>query len=87
MRADGAELLLDLETAGSLSIEGDPRLVTAFTHQLVLALGASPLADNIDLITIDLAVPGAEHLERIRTSTIDTATDWLTTRTTETGAA
>jgi len=86
VRADGAELLLDLETAGSLSIEGEPELVTAFTNQLVLALGASPLADNIDLITIDLQVPGAEHLERIRTSTIDTAIDWLTTRTTETGA-
>jgi LysM domain len=87
VRADGAELLLDLETAGSLSIEGEPELVTAFTNQLVLALAASPLADNIDLITIDLAVPGAEHLERIRTSTIETATAWLTTRTTETGAA
>jgi hypothetical protein len=87
VRADGAELLLDLETAGSLSVDGEPELVTAFTNQLVLALGASPLADNIDLITIDLVVPGAEHLERIRTSTIDTALDWLTTRTTETGAA
>ena len=86
VRADGAELLLDLETAGSLSIEGEPELVTAFTNQLVLALGASPLADNIDLITIDLDVPGAEHLERIRTSTIETAIDWMTTRTTETGA-
>ena len=86
-RADGAELLLDLETAGSLSIEGEPSLVTAFTHQLVLALGGSPLAENIDLITVEVAVPGAEHLDRIRNSTIDTATDWLATRTTETNAS
>jgi len=86
VRADGAELLLDLETAGSLSIEGDAVLVTAFTHQIVTALGGSPLADNIDLITVDLAVPGGEHLDRIRTSTIDTATDWLATRTAETAA-
>ncbi len=86
VRADGAELLLDLETAGSLSVEGAPELVTAFTRQLVLALGTSSLADNIDLITINLAVPGAEHLERIRTSALDAATDWLTTRTTETAA-
>ncbi|MGD9792046.1 MAG: hypothetical protein AB7V43_01090 [Acidimicrobiia bacterium] len=87
VRADGGELLLDLETAGSLSIDGTPELVAAFTHQLVLALGASPLADNIDLITVDVVVPGAKHLERIRSSSLDTALKWLATRTTETRAA
>jgi hypothetical protein len=86
-RPDGSELLLDLEAAGSLSIEGNPDHTTSFIRQLVLSLAASPLADNIDLITIDLDVPGSEHLERIRTTTAETATEWLTARTTETAAA
>jgi hypothetical protein len=86
-RPDGSELLLDLEAAGSLTIEGTPEHTTAFIRQLVLSLAASPLADNLDLMTIDLAIPGSEHLERIRTTTTETATGWLTARTTETAAA
>jgi hypothetical protein len=86
-RPDGSELLLDLEAAGSLTIEGIPEDTIAFIRQLVLSLAASPLADNIDLMTIDLAIPGSEHLERIRTTTGETATEWLTARTTETAAA
>ena len=86
-RPDGSELLLDLEAAGSLSIEGTPEYTTAFIHQLVLSLAASPLADNLDLMTIDLTIPGSEHLERIRTTTTETATTWLTARATETASA
>jgi LysM domain len=86
-RPDGSELLLDLEAAGSLTIEGTPEHTTAFIRQLVLSLAASPLADNLDLMTIDLAIPGSEHLERIRSTTAETATGWLTARTTETAAA
>jgi LysM domain len=86
-RPDGSELLLDLEAAGTLTIEGNPEDTIAFIRQLVLSLAASPLADNLDLMTIDLAIPGSEHLERIRTTTGETATEWLTARTTETAAA
>jgi hypothetical protein len=86
-RPDGSELLLDLESAGSLAIEGNPEHITAFIRQLVVSLAASQLADNIDLMTIDLDVPGREHLERIRTTTAETATQWLTARSTETAAA
>jgi hypothetical protein len=86
-RPDGSELLLDLEAAGSLSIEGTPEHTTAFIRQLVLSLAMSPLADNIDLITIDLKVPGSERLERIRTTTPETAAAWLAARSTETAAA
>jgi LysM domain len=86
-RPDGSELLLDLEAAGSLTIEGSPEHTSAFIRQLVLSLAASPLADNIDLMTVDLDMPGSGHLERIRTTTTETATEWLTARTTETAAA
>jgi LysM domain len=86
-RPDGSELILDLEAAGSLSIEGTPEDTTAFIRQLVVSLAASPLADNLDLMTIDLDVPGSEHLEHIRTTTAETATQWLTARSTETAAA
>jgi LysM domain len=86
-RPDGSEFLLDLEAAGSLAIEGNPEQITAFIRQLVVSLAASPLADNLDLITIDLDIPGSAHLERIRTTTPETATEWLTARTTETAAA
>jgi hypothetical protein len=86
-RPDGSELLLDLEAAGSLTIEGTPEHTIAFIRQLVMSLAASPLADNIDLMTIDLDVPGSGHLERIRTTTGATATEWLTARTAETAVA
>lgn len=86
-RPDGSELLLDLEAAGTLAIEGTPEHTTTFIRQLVVSLAASPLAENLDLITIDLDIPGSAHLERIRTTTPETATEWLTARTTETAAA
>jgi LysM domain len=86
-RPDGSELLLDLEAAGTVTIEGTPENTTAFIRQLVLSLAASPLADNIDLMTIEIAIPGSGHLERIRTATPEAAMTWMIARTTETAAA
>jgi len=87
VRENGEEVLLDLETAGSLSIEGEPELVAAFIRQVVLSLGSSPLADNLDVMTVDFDPSGAERLERLRRATAGEALQWATVRTSETETA
>lgn len=83
-RDDGAELLLDLEAAGSVAVDGPDELVGAFLRQVALTLATSPLAENIDLISTDLDVPGETQLERLRTATAESASTWLATRSEET---
>ena len=80
-RADGSELLLDLEAAGSLSIDGPAGLVEAFAQQLVLSLATNPLAFGLDVLITDLVVPGSAHLDRVRTASPSDATRWATART------
>lgn len=87
VRENGEEVLIDLETAGSLSIDGQPELVAAFITQLVLSLGSSPLADNLDLMAVALDVPGAERMERLRGTRFEEALEWTKVRTSETEAA
>ena len=87
VRENAEEVLIDLETAGSLSIDGEPELVAAFITQLALSLGSSALADNLDVMTVDLDVPGAERMERLRGTSFEEALEWTKVRTRETEAA
>jgi nucleoid-associated protein YgaU len=63
-RADGAELLLDLETAGSLAITGDHAAALGLARAIALEVATYPLGVAMDLCTIGFDVDGLEHCDR-----------------------
>ena len=83
VRENGEELLLDLEAIGSLSLDGDPALVSAFARQLAVAASVNPLGDNVDVVAVEFDVPAATHLENVRKLAVADAVHWSTVRATE----
>ena len=69
VRADGGELLLDLETAGSLAITGDRAAGMGVARAMALEVATYPLGVAMDLCTIGFDVDGVEHCDRAWTQT------------------
>ncbi|MDQ3544100.1 MAG: LysM peptidoglycan-binding domain-containing protein, partial [Actinomycetota bacterium] len=63
-RRDGGELLLDLETAGSLGLTGDRAAALGLARSMVLELATYPLGIPMDLCLVGLEVDGLEHCDR-----------------------
>ncbi|MDQ6837457.1 MAG: LysM peptidoglycan-binding domain-containing protein [Actinomycetota bacterium] len=84
---DGRQLLIDLESAGTVAVTGDDDAVDAFVRAIVLELGSDgDLADAyVTLAGID--VPGAEHLGRVSTTGSDGALAHLRSTTTSVNEA
>ena len=69
------EVLLDIETAGTVAIAGDRNAAIGLARSIVYELASYPLGVSMDVNLIGLDVPGAEHTDRTWTdTTIDRAT-------------
>ena len=62
-----AQLLIDLESFGSVSIAGDQRACEDLLRSLVLELGAGEELSDARVFTVGLDVDGIEHLPRVQT--------------------
>ncbi len=68
-RSGGGEVLLDLETAGSLAITGERDAAVGVARSMVLELATYPLGVPIDVALVGLDVAGAEFCDRVWPST------------------
>lgn len=75
----GRQLLVDLESLGSLAVTGDPTCAENFVRSLVLELGANDDLSDAYVFAVEgaLDIDGAEHLDRVQHATIDQVHDRL----------
>ena len=64
LRPEGGDLLLDLETAGSLAITGDRTVAQGMARSMALELATCPLGVAMDLCLIGFDVDGVEACDR-----------------------
>lgn len=64
-RSGGGEVLLDLETAGSLAITGERDAAVGVARSMVLELATYPLGVPIDVALVGLDVAGVEFCDRV----------------------
>jgi DNA-binding SARP family transcriptional activator len=75
---DGGRLLIDVESAGTLTVDGDPERVGAFIRRLGVELATSIWADHVDVLavgTTELDFVGAHRVDHF--TDIDAALDEL----------
>jgi nucleoid-associated protein YgaU len=65
-RRDDAQVLVDLEAFGTLSISGDVRAAQDVMRAVVLELGAGDELSDAWVSTVGLGVDGVEHLSRVQ---------------------
>lgn len=64
---DDAEVYLDLEADGIVSLDGDVEAARNLARSILTEIALTPLADNLRLVTIgDLVEPDAAHLDHLR---------------------
>jgi hypothetical protein len=63
-RADGADVLVDLEATGCTAITGQPEATEALFRSMVLELATSTWADCIDVVLVGVDATAYETLER-----------------------
>jgi hypothetical protein len=63
-RADGSDLLLDVETAGSVGLAGDRQAALGLVRSMTLELATYPLGVPMDVLLIGLDVDGTEDCDR-----------------------
>lgn len=80
---DDAPLLLDLETAGSVSITGDPETAGDVFRHIAYTLATTPLSVSVDIRAVGFNLLGSEHLDRILAADIDEAIQLAHSRTAE----
>ncbi|MEM1332861.1 MAG: LysM peptidoglycan-binding domain-containing protein, partial [Actinomycetota bacterium] len=61
---DADEVLLDVETAGSLTLCGDRSAALGLARSIVLELATYPLGVSMDVGLVGIEVPGAQHCDR-----------------------
>ena len=91
LRSGGGEVLLDLETAGSLALAGDRAVAQGMARAMALELATYPLGVAMDVCLIGFDVDGTELCDRTwkgttLTRAVRVARDVLD-RTAATGAA
>lgn len=76
---EGKQLLVDLDSLGSLSITGDPVRAENFVRSLVLELGANDDLSDAYVFAVEgaLDIDGAEHLDRVQPAALDDVYDRL----------
>ncbi len=72
---DGNLVMVDLETAGLLTVDGDSEAVNGFVRHVALELATSTLADHLELLIVGdaLFAPIGERHPRIRHLDLDDA--------------
>jgi nucleoid-associated protein YgaU len=68
-RVGGGEVLLDLETAGSLALTGDRATSLGIARSMVLELATYSLGVPMDVCLIGFDVDGVEHCDRVWSNT------------------
>ena len=64
--SDDAELYVDLEALGLVTVEGPPATVTAIARAVVATLAVSPLADLVHIVTSGVDCYGFANEERVQ---------------------
>jgi len=49
---DGDRLLIDIESAGTLTVDGDPQRVAGFIRRVAIELATSTWADHVDVLSV-----------------------------------
>jgi DNA-binding SARP family transcriptional activator len=76
--ADGGELLIDLETAGSLTVVGSSERTENFVRRLATELATSTWADHLDVLIADPNLGDLTGTQRMRhVKSVDEALDEL----------
>jgi nucleoid-associated protein YgaU len=76
---DGADVLVDLEAAGLLSIESDPQIADQIVTALAAGLGGSLYAEVAHLVTVSLpAAATLEHRNAHHADSVDAALELAT---------
>lgn len=64
---DGGRLLIDVESAGTLTVDGDPGRVAAFIRRIAVELATSTWIDHVDVLTVgmpELDIVGAQRVRQ-----------------------
>ena len=61
----GHQVLLDIESCGSISVRGDMTEAESLVRSMVLELGAGGALSNAHVHTVGLDIDGCEHLSRV----------------------
>lgn len=75
---EGGRILIDIESAGTLTVDGDPARVSAFIRRIGVELATSTWADHLDILTVgtmELDIVGAQRVQNF--SNIDAALNEL----------
>ena len=75
---DGGRLLVDVESAGTLTVDGAPERVSAFIRRLTVELATSTWVDHVDVLAVgatDIDIIGAQRVTHF--PDIDAALDDL----------
>jgi len=72
-RRHDAQVLVDLEAFGTVSIDGDQRAAEDLLRSIVLELGAGEELADAWVSTVGFGVDGVEQLSRVQTRTADAA--------------
>jgi DNA-binding SARP family transcriptional activator len=64
---DEGQILLNVEQAGVVGIDGDPAMVMAMVRSMVWELATTPLSEHVQLVGLGVDVPGAAELDHWRT--------------------
>jgi DNA-binding SARP family transcriptional activator len=75
---DGDRLLVDVESAGTLTVDGIPERVSAFIRHIAVELATSTWVDHVDVLAVgmtELDIVGAQRIHHL--TDIDAALDEL----------
>ncbi|MGO9873841.1 MAG: BTAD domain-containing putative transcriptional regulator [Acidimicrobiia bacterium] len=75
---DGDRLLIDIESAGTLTVDGPANQVSAYIRRVAVELATSTWADHVDVLSVgalELDIAGAQRVQHF--SDIDAALDEL----------
>ena len=75
--ANGAHVLVDIESCGSLAVTGDAGNAEALVRSMVIELGAGGSLSNAHVHTVGLDIDGTEHLQRVHVRTEGEAIEHL----------
>lgn len=78
-RCDRSEVLIDLESCGSLAVYGDGALSESLVRSIVLELGAGGPLSSAQVHTVGLDIDGVEQLDRVRSRSEQDAIEHLRT--------
>ncbi len=85
---ESGQLLVDLETAGSTAVTGDPEAVAGLLRSVALELSTSVWADHVQVVLVGFELPELDLLDRVQTfDSLDEVVDQVEAEATAVGNA